>query len=175
MEFSSKRVKIAKFIESDFDVFSQMRMCSEMMEHIYTPYTLKEASQQFNAFSAPWDKNSNGWLSFSIELLLSGEKVGNIGLKIKDHELKIGEVGFMVKKSAQGKGIASEALSLIKRFAFTELKLNKLEATCSTANKASFLLLEKHGFIKEEELKNNSVINGKAVNDFLYGLDKSTI
>lgn len=153
MKISNSRIKLAKFVEADFNIFADMRMCPEMMEHIYTPFTLEEVKQQFSAYLAPWDKSSNDWLSFSIELISSGEKVGNIGLKIKDHESKVAEVGFMIRKQSQGKGIASEALSLAKNFAFNDLGLNKIEATCSTANQASFSLLEKHGFKQETVLK----------------------
>lgn len=170
MELTNQVIKLTTFEQSDFELFCQMRMCPEMMEHIYTPFTLEETKVRFDASLLPWDESSSDWLSFSITLIESSEKVGNIAIKITDHAAKIAEVGFMIAQSAQGQGVGSQALSLIKGFAFNDLKLNKLEATCAVANTASYKLLEKHGFIREEELKNNSEINGKWVDDYRYGL-----
>jgi RimJ/RimL family protein N-acetyltransferase len=81
----------------------------------------------------------------------------------------------MIKPSAQGKGFAGEALSIIKDYALSELNLNKLVATCSVNNIGSFKLLEKQGFIREGRLKQNMIINGEYVDDYIYGLCKSDL
>ena len=45
-------------------------------------------------------------------------------------------------------GFASEAINLIKQFAFNELKLEKLWAATHELNKAPFKVLEKMGFTR---------------------------
>ncbi|GAA6172706.1 GNAT family protein [Colwellia sp. KU-HH00111] len=175
MHLAGQRLKLLPFDESDLDLFVEISMSPEMMEHVYDPYSYEEANEAFTAKSQPWSKESDGWLSFGISEIVTGEKLGNIGLKITNHEAKIAEVGFMIKSSAQGKGFAGEALSLFKDFALSELDLNKLVATCSTSNTGSFKLLEKHGFIREGCLKQNVIINGNYVDDYIYGLCKSAL
>ncbi|WP_257985293.1 GNAT family N-acetyltransferase [Shewanella sp. GutCb] len=118
---------------------------------------------------------SDGWLSLGITESFTGEKLGSIGLKIVNREAKIGEVGFMIKTNAQGKGFASEALNLLKAYSFEELDLNKLVATCSIHNHSSFNLLGKVGFVREGCLHQNSLINHKYVDDYVYGLCKSAL
>jgi RimJ/RimL family protein N-acetyltransferase len=115
---------------------------------------------------------SDGWLSFGISEGSTGEKLGSIGIKITNREAKIAEIGFMIKPSAQGKGFAGEALNIVKNYALSKLNLNKLVATCSVNNAGSFKLLEKHGFIREGCLKQNVIIKGKYVDDYIYGLCK---
>lgn len=175
MHLSGERIKLSPFDESDLDLFIEMSMSPVMMKHVYDPCSFEEAHEAFIAKSQLWTLDSDGWLSLGITEVLTNEKLGNIGLKITNHEAKVAEVGFMIKPSAQGKGFASEALSLVKSYALIELGLNKLEATCSVNNSASYKLLEKHGFIRESYLKQNVIINGKYVDDYLYGLSKSAL
>ncbi|MGF1763022.1 GNAT family N-acetyltransferase [Aliivibrio kagoshimensis] len=175
MNISGKRIKLAPFDESDKELFIQISICPFMMEHVYDPFTYEDAEKAFEAKSQKWNLDSSGWLALGITDLSSGEKLGNIGLKIVNHTAKIAEVGFMIKQQAQGKGIASEALELVKNFAYKELKLNKLVATCSVNNEGSYRLLEKIGFIREGCLQQNSLIKGQRIDDYIYGLCKSAL
>jgi RimJ/RimL family protein N-acetyltransferase len=164
------RIKLAPFDLSDKDLFIELSMSEKMMEHVYSPFTYEEAISAFEAKSQPWTVESNAWFSLGITEIVSGEKLGSIGIKMVNHDAKIAEVGFMMKPSAQGKGYASEALALLKAYAFEELRLNKLSAICSVHNAGSFKLLEKLGFEREGCLRQNTLINNKLVDDYLYGL-----
>jgi RimJ/RimL family protein N-acetyltransferase len=175
VHLAGQRIKLSPFDESDFDLFVEISMSPVMMEHVYDPCSYEEANEAFIAKSQPWSMESDGWLSFGISEVATSEKLGSIGLKITNHEAKIAEVGFMIKPSAQGKGFAGEALSLVKDYALSELNLNKLVATCSVSNTGSFKLLEKHGFIREGCLRQNVIISGKYVDDYIYGLCKSAL
>ena len=76
----------------------------------------------------------------------------------------------MLKASSHGKGFASESLQLLIKYAFDELNLNKLVATCAVENIGSFKLLEKFGFKKEGCLEQNTFIKNRYIDDFIYGL-----
>jgi len=173
MQLTGQRIKLALLDETDLALFIEISMSPEMMEHVYAPCTYEEATEAFIAKSKPWSRESDDWLSFGISEISSGEKLGSIGLKITCHKANIAEVGFMIKPSAQGKGFAGEALKLFKHYAFLNLKLNKLVATCSVNNTGSFKLLEKCGFTREGCLKQNVIIKGQYVDDYIYGSCKS--
>jgi len=170
VQLIGKRIQLAPFDHSDSGLFIELSMSAQMMEHVYTPFTYDEARAAFEAKSQPWTTTSDSWFTLGITETSSDEKLGSIGLKITNHEAKIGEVGFMMKPSAQGRGFASEALHLLKEYAFTELRLNKLTAICSVNNTGSYKLLEKLGFEREGCLRQNTLINNKLVDDYLYGL-----
>jgi len=165
-----KRIELLPFDNSDLDLFIQLSMDANIMKHVYDICSLEEAESAFYIKAQPWCQSSSAWLTLSINSTEGDEKLGNIGLKIIDHHKRIAEVGFMLKQSAQGKGFATEALSLIKDYAFNTLKLNKLTATCSVHNSGSYKLLEKFGFNREQTLLKNTVINGQAIDDYVYGL-----
>ena len=170
MQLTATRIKLTAFDHSDKDLFIELSMSAQMMEHVYSPFTYEEAISAFEAKSQPWTIESDAWFSLGITKIVTGEKLGSIGIKIVNHEAKIAEVGFMMKPNAQGKGYASEALSLVKAYALEELRLNKLSAICSVHNAGSYKLLEKLGFEREGYLRQNTLINNKLVDDYVYGL-----
>lgn len=170
MKLTGTRIQLSPFEHSDRDLFIELSMSPQMMQHVYNPLTYDEAKTAFEVKSLPWTQTSDSWFSLGITELSTGEKIGSIGIKIVNHEAKIGEVGFMIKPSAQGKGFASEALSLLKDYAFSELVLNKLTAACAVNNLGSYKLLEKLGFEREGCLRQNTRINNTLVDDYVYGL-----
>jgi RimJ/RimL family protein N-acetyltransferase len=175
MKLSENNIRLVLFNHSDCDFFVEMTTCPKLMKHIYTPFTPEQAKLAFELKSQPWNFESDGWLTFSINDIKNNEKLGSIGLKVINHDAKIAEVGFIIKTSAQGKGVASIALKLLKEYAFTQLPLNKLVGYCSVHNLGSYKLLEKQGFIREGCLKQNSFANNQFVDDYVYGLCKSDI
>lgn len=86
---------------------------------------------------------------FSVELLDANQFIGLIALIPGKPKYRIGEVWFKTHKDHWGKGYTTEALHVILRFAFEDLKLHRIEAGCAVENIASAKVLEKAGFMKE--------------------------
>tara|TARA_R110002050_G_scaffold215109_3_gene351253 strand:+ start:76 stop:603 length:528 start_codon:yes stop_codon:yes gene_type:complete len=170
VQILGSKVKLRFLDKSDWELFKQLNTCPKIMAHVYEPFTIEETKQRFEERTQPWNDKAEQWLCFAIDELNSGGKIGSIGLKIINHQAKIAEVGYLLKMEAHGKGLASEALSLIKQYAFTTLHLNKLVATCSSNNIGSYKVLEKAGFLREGCLKQNSMLKGKYIDDYIYGL-----
>jgi len=121
VHLTSQRIELSPFDHSDLDLFVETSMSPVMMEHVHDTCSFEEANEIFVSKSQPWSMESDGWLSFGISEVSTGEKLGSIGIKIINHEAKIAEVGFMIKPSAQGKGFAGDALNLVKGYALSEL------------------------------------------------------
>lgn len=58
-------------------------------------------------------------------------------------------LGYYIGEEFGGKGYMSEAVRLILRFAFKDLKLHRIEANVQPQNLASIAVLRKNGFTKE--------------------------
>ncbi len=172
MQLANDTIELVPFEESDFELFLEIITSPQLMQHVYDPLTYEQAKRSFEQRLPPWEVNNDSWRSFAITEVTSGEKLGYISLRIINYEAKLAEVGFMIKANAQGKGVGSKALSLIKQYAFDELMLNKLIAYCSVHNSGSIKLLEKFGFSRESCLKKNTLINNQYIDDYLYGLCK---
>lgn len=175
MELLGTKIRVLPFDDSDLDLFVNISTSSVMMEFVREPATAEEARSVFEARRGPWTIESKEWFGMGISDISSGEKIGNTCIKVIDYEAKIAEVGYMIKENAQGKGFASEALSLVKKYLFRSLEINKIVAYCSVKNTGSYKLLEKLNFIREGCLRQNEFFNGNYVDNYLYGLCKSDI
>ena len=102
--------------------------------------------------------------------LLENKHIGNIKLEInKRHGL--GEVGIMIgEKKAHGKGVTTQAISLLAQIAREELKLRKLTAGCYESNKASERAFIKAGFVIEGKRSEHFLINGQPEGLTLMGM-----
>ena len=113
------------------------------------------------------DPNMRYWGIF-----LDNRQIGTIKLGINwihSHS----DVGIMIgDKSEWGKGFASEAIRLVKDYAFNVLGLHRLFAGIYEDNIGSIKAFENNGFIKEGCLKEHRFFEGKFINQYLYGCTK---
>lgn len=90
---------------------------------------------------------------FGIYIKNNEEFVGVIGFFDLDKESKKGELGFWVAKDFWNKGYMSEAVDLITRFIFKELRYKKIYSIFHELNKSVERILQKVGYEKEGEDK----------------------
>jgi RimJ/RimL family protein N-acetyltransferase len=97
--------------------------------------------------------------------LASGQPV--IWCSLYDLDWKAGRchTGFWVRKSAQGKGIATETANAMVRYAFEALGMRQVGLTHSSGNEASRRIAEKLGFVRERVLRAASVLPGGQIAD----------
>jgi [ribosomal protein S5]-alanine N-acetyltransferase len=69
-----------------------------------------------------------------------------------DAEARQAELGYWLHPTFQGKGYALEACHALLRFAFVDLGLDNVHATCAYDNNASQHLLVKLGMMYQQEL-----------------------
>jgi RimJ/RimL family protein N-acetyltransferase len=67
----------------------------------------------------------------------------------------VAEVGVIVRRAAQGGGLAGEALEHVAGHAFGDLGVHRLWADVDPDNAASLRLFERHGFAREGVLRHN--------------------
>lgn len=74
---------------------------------------------------------------------------GNVNLHDIGTRNRSGEVGYWVRTSQAGKGIATAATALIILFGFKELMLHRIVLRAAVDNPASWRIAEKLGFVYE--------------------------
>ncbi len=128
------------------------------------PYTWKDA-QGFLASASTEEPQTN----FAIEV--AGEASGGLGyVPGSDVERYSAEVGYWLGEACWGRGIATEALALFTRHAFSELGLLRLFALPLADNVASVRVLEKAGFRVEGTLRSSCVKFGEPRDQALYAI-----
>lgn len=109
--------------------------------------------------------------SFGIYDHESNELIGHIALyAIKRMPYSSGFIGYSIDERYAGRGITTEAVSLVLQFAFHSLRLHRVEAYIAPDNFPSIRVIEKNGFQREGLLRKLLFINGQWVDHYLYAL-----
>jgi ribosomal-protein-alanine N-acetyltransferase len=88
-----------------------------------------------------------------IDLKLTGELIGHVGLSPMDSFV---EIGYAIEEKYQGKGYATEAIYAITDWAINKLKIEIILGIVDSENKGSCRVLEKCGYVFVEEKVRNS-------------------
>ena len=96
--------------------------------------------------------------------------VGGLTLaNIRRGVAQAGSLGYWMGQPFARQGYMSAAVRAIIPFAFTTLRLHRLEAACIPTNAGSIRLLEKTGFVREGYAREYLCINGIWQDHLLYG------
>ncbi|MGM0804088.1 MAG: GNAT family N-acetyltransferase [Bacillota bacterium] len=109
-------------------------------------------------------ENAKQDLDYYFGIFTKGEEVliGTINLfAVMRGSIQSAFVGYFLDEKHNGKGYTTEAVRLIVKYAFDELKLHRVEAGVMPHNIGSIRVLEKAGFEKEGLARKNVKINGK--------------
>lgn len=75
------------------------------------------------------------------------------GLHRFDWQARHFEIGYWVRKTAQGKGYATESTNALIRYAFNALRARRVEINHAAGNAASAAVIRKLGFVQEGILR----------------------
>lgn len=110
-------------------------------------------------------------LSFAVESL-TGELVG--AANIRDWNNRHGTFTFAIRiyRAYQRKGYARDAVRLLLRYGFGELRCQKANSATLASNQASINLHHTLGFQDEGRLRRNCYTNGRYQDEVLFGLTR---
>ncbi len=167
-----QKINLRKVVPSDAESIYQNAKDKDICKAVPLPmpYTLKSAKDYIKFCQRSWNDKSE--TQFGIEDKETGKIIGMIGLIDLDFKSKKAEVGYWVGKKYWGKGTAKEALKLILKFAFSNLKLNRVYAKTYSINLASSKLLEKCNFKLEGRLRKEGKFKGRWDDLLIYGILK---
>jgi [ribosomal protein S5]-alanine N-acetyltransferase len=99
------------------------------------------------------------------------ELVGGLTLgQIKRGVVQSATIGYWIGEPYAGHGLMSAAVRAVIGYAFTTLRLHRIEASCLPHNDPSMRLLEHLGFTREGYARAYLRINGVWQDHLLYGL-----
>ncbi|MGW2044070.1 GNAT family N-acetyltransferase [Streptomyces sp. NPDC001858] len=124
---------------------------------IPSPY-LPEHAQSFTELLAPEGWATGAMFTFGV-FLPDGSLTGLLSLTMRS--LGTAEVGFWAAKEHRGRGYTTEATRTASHWAFTTLRVDRVEWRAEIGNTASRAVAENAGFTLEGTLR--SAINNKGV------------
>lgn len=111
--------------------------------------------------------------SFVILDKIDKKIIGSCELHKIEIENKFGKLNCWLIPSYRGKGYSNDAISTLINFAFTRLRLNKLNWEVFSFNRRSQRFAEKMGFKKEGIERERHLVKGKFIDRIIYSLLKS--
>ena len=111
---------------------------------------------------------------FAIDI--DGDAVGGIGFLIgSDIHRRSAELGYWISEEFWGRGMMTEAIRAVTRYAFETFDLEHIFAGLFERNVGSRRVLEKAGFVLEGRLRKHVTKNGKTMDDLIFGIVRSDV
>lgn len=152
------------------DIANKVKWINDSQNNTYLHYDLPLEIEKTKIW---FEKNKDRTDRFDAVIESDSIPVGLIGLLGIDlKNLKAEYYICIGEQSAKGKGIAKEASKKLLKYAFEDLKLNKVYLYTEKENILAQKLFEKLGFSKEGLLKEDLIYNGRKVDRFFYGFTK---
>lgn len=96
--------------------------------------------------------------------------IGRIGFRRSGHELRTGEIWFVLAPGEQHQGLVTEAARAVIDMAFRALGMHRLYGDCDPRNTRSAALMERLGFRREAHFVQNVFIKGEWVDSLIYAV-----
>ncbi len=150
-------------IEETFDQLHRwMPWAGKQIEPSATEINIREAHARFILRK---DFRMNGYERQSERLVVCS------GLHDPDWKIGRFEIGYWVRKSAQGQGYAAEIANALARYAFSVLNARRVESRHAEGNQASRATIRKLGFDHEGVRRQGMVLpDGTIADEHLYAL-----
>jgi ribosomal-protein-serine acetyltransferase len=99
-----------------------------------------------------------------------GEFLGGCGLNQINTVNRFANLGYWVRTSATGRGVATAAVRELARFTFASTNLVRLEILCAVDNVRSQRVAEAAGALCEGVLRSRLLLHGRPVDAVLHSL-----
>ncbi len=172
MSFKTPRFTVRRFethdetalyeaaIESIADVYPFLPWC-------HPEYSIDDSRAFLLSVHGQWAEQCS--FAFLIEDPASGRLLGGAGLnKIDEHP--VANLGYWIRSSEAGRGIATEVTRGLAGFGFDYLKLIRIEIMMSTQNVASRQVAIKVGASLEGKLRNRLNLHDQNHDAWMYSL-----
>ena len=168
----TERFIIRPFKEADAELWQNWDVDPEIQAHMPEPMNKPQDIAEQYEYIKECEEEEDGYY-WSIETL-DGVTIGTVALTDINEHHKLAEIGIVVgDKEYWVKGVATEVISTVINFAFTEAGVVRISAETEVKNIAVSKVLEKVGFIQDGTFTSARVKSGKRVDVKHYGIINS--
>jgi ribosomal-protein-serine acetyltransferase len=138
------------------------------MSWAHNGYSIQETKEFIRITRARWGEGT--LLAFAITDAKSGSVLGGCSLSHIHPVYHLCNLGYWVRTSRRGEGIAVRATTLAARYAFEKVGLIRVEIVMAVNNTASRRVAEKAGAHYEGILHNRMVVGREIYDAHMYSL-----
>ncbi len=153
-----------KFAKQLAKAAGDRRVQNNLRDGLPFPYTEAHAREFISAVQSAENE-------YTFAITVGGEFAGVISaMRQQNIHFRTAEIGYYVSPEKWGKGIGTQAVTLLCSFVFENTDILRLYAEPFARNVASCRVLEKSGFVCEGVLRKNAVKNGVVEDMKMYSL-----
>jgi ribosomal-protein-serine acetyltransferase len=141
---------------------------SAWLSWCHPDYALEESRAFVLSSEAAWEQRDA--FGFAVLDAGTGLFLGGVGLSRINRANNFANLGYWVRSSQTGRGVATAATLLAADFGFQDLGLNRIEILAAVGNVASRRVAEKAGAQREGVLRSRIVLHGRPHDAALYSL-----
>lgn len=172
-EFSSDGIRIRRYRATDVPLIYEgvresISEISPWMPWCHPDYSVEDSAAWVLSRDEAWTNAVEH--SFVITDAQTGAFLGAVGLNYFNRDHQFANLGYWVRSSRTGRGVATTATLLAARFGLRVLGLQRIEILAAVGNKASQRVAEKAGAKKEGVLRNRLSIRGLPHDAVMYSL-----
>jgi len=119
-----------------------------------------------------WIKRHEKGSDLVFGIFMDGKYIGNIGLHDIDRDNKKAIIGYWLAEEFQGRGIMTDCVRALIKYAFDTFKLNTISIHCALGNKKSRAIPKRIGFTESGTLKDGETLYGITHDMVVYSLDR---
>jgi len=172
-ELSNDAVKIRRYCADDIpSLFEAARESTKEMlawlSWCHPNYTVEESRSFVLSSETAWNEKTR--FAFAVFDVSSGLFLGGVGLNQINRNHNFANLGYWVRSSQTGRGVATAATLLAAEFGFEDLGLNRIEILTATGNAASGRVAENAGAKREGILRNRLLLHNSPHDAVIYSL-----
>jgi ribosomal-protein-alanine N-acetyltransferase len=114
-----------------------------------------------------WPRDS---IEVAVELRSETRLIGIMRITVLDRSNRAADFGYTFNRRYWNNGYATEGTRALLNFAFSNLKLHRVWATCDVRNHASYRVMQKLGMRREGVFKKDLLQRGEWRDSFLYAV-----
>ena len=151
-------------------IAESVRELSPWLPWCHPGYSVDESRTWIEHCLAVWEQQAE--YNFAI-VGAGGRFLGGCGLNQLRKEHRMANLGYWVRTSAAGAGVAPAAVRKLARFAFRETDLARLEIVVAAGNSRSHRVAVKVGALREGIAHDRLSLHGAAHDAIIYALLRS--
>jgi RimJ/RimL family protein N-acetyltransferase len=118
---------------------------------------------------------ADGWRSgehyaFAAFDATTAQFLGSVGLNQRNRPHNLMNLGYWIRRSQQGNGIAARSARLVAAFGFEQIGLTRIEIVAALGNRASRRVAEKAGATFEAAARNRLIDRGHPIDAAVYAM-----
>jgi len=173
IELSNNVVRIRRYCADDIPLLFEAakESTSEMLAWLswcHPNYTVEESRFFVSSCETAWNQKTR--FAFAVFDVSSGLFLGGVGLNQFNRNHNFANLGYWVRSSQTGRGVATAATLLAAQFGFEDLGLYRIEILTAVANAASQRVAEKAGAKREGILRNRLLLYNSPHDAVMYSL-----